>query len=181
MKRFILLTAALILATGLAANAQTAGPKIVYMDSQRILTDSVAGKEAYAQLEKLKNEKQKEIDKIQSNIKKIQEDIQLKGATMKDTAKLELQGKYESEVKNYNRAVKDAQEDLRRRELALVKPISEEVNTIIDEYGKQNSIDIILDRRDPGIIYTSNKLDITDAILKLYDEKRKQGAKGGKK
>jgi outer membrane protein len=98
---------------------------------------------------------------------------------MNEQAKLELQSKYESELKKYNRFVKDAQEELRRRELTLVKPISDEVSTIIDEYGKQNSIDIILDRRDPGIIYASDKLDITNAILQRYDKKYKE-SKGKK-
>lgn len=177
MKRFIPVIVALFVSVGFCAQGQAADSKIVYMDSQRILTDSIAGKEAYGQLEKLKNERQKDIDKMQDSLKKLGEEIQVKGATMKETAKLELQSKYESELKNYNRYVKDAQEELRRRELALVKPISDEVNTIIDEYGNQNSIDIILDRRDPGIIYTSSKLDITDAILKLYDAKRQQKGK----
>ncbi len=179
MKRFICIAAAFIISVGLSAQGYAADSKIVYMDSQRILTDSIAGKEAYGQLEKLKNEKQKDIDKMQNTLKKIGEEIQVKGPTMKETAKQELQSKYESELRSYNRFVKDAQEDLRRRELSLVKPISDEVNTIIDEYGDKNGIDIILDRRDPGIIYTSKKLDITDAILKLYDAKQK--AKGGKK
>jgi hypothetical protein len=53
------------------------------------------------------------------------------------------------------------------------------VSAIIDEYGDQHNIDIILDRRDPGIIYTSEKLDITDGILELYDKKYKEIA--GKK
>ncbi len=183
MKRFILIVTAFIVSFGLSAQGYAADSKIVYMDSQRILTDSVAGKEAYSQLEKLKNERQKDIDKMQNTLKKLGEEIQIKGPTMKDAAKQELQAKYEGELKNYNRFVKDAQEELRKKELSLVKPISDEVNAIIDEYGKQNGIDIILDRRDPGIIYTSTKLDVTDTILKLYDAKRQQKAKdkGGKK
>ena len=53
------------------------------------------------------------------------------------------------------------------------------MSAIIDEYGDQHNIDIILDRRDPGIIYTSKKLDITDAILELYNKKYQETA--GKK
>lgn len=180
MKRLVSIAAAFIALICLSAQGQTADFKIVYIDSQRILTDSVAGKEAYNQLEKLKNDRQKEIDKIQQTLKSIGEDISVKGPMMKEAAKMELQTKYENELKNYNRTIKDAQEELRRKELTLVKPISDEVNKIIDEYGKQNSIDIILDKRDPGMIYTSDRLDITNAILKLYDAKHQPKAKGKK-
>jgi outer membrane protein len=168
------LAAALIAVFALSGQAHTADLKIYYMDSQRILTDSLAGKDVYKQLEVLKDERQKEIDAMQESLRKMGEDISVKGPTMNEQAKLELQSKYESELKKYNRFVKDAQEELRRRELTLVKPISDEVSTIIDEYGKQNAIDIILDRRDPGIIYTSEKLDITNAILQRYDKKYKE-------
>lgn len=180
MTRFISIAIALAAMICLSGQVQAADLKIVYMDSQRILTDSIAGKEAYGQLEKLKNDRQKEIDKMQQTLKSLGEEISVKGPMMKEAAKMELQAKYENELKNYNRFLKDAQEELRRKELALVKPISDEVNKIIDDYGKQNSIDIILDRRDPGIIYTSERLDVTDTILKLYDAKHQPKAKGKK-
>jgi len=169
-----MLPAALIAVFVLSLQAHAADLKIFYIDSQRILTDSLAGKDAYKQLEVLKNERQQEINKLEDALKQMGADISVKGPSMNESAKLELQSKYEAELKKYNRFVKDAQEELRKRELSLVKPISDEVSAIIDDYGKQNSIDIILDRRDPGIIYTSEKLDITTAILERYDKKYKE-------
>jgi outer membrane protein len=179
MKRFALPTAALVAIFFFSLQVQAADLKIYYIDSQRILTDSLAGKEAYTQLEALKDERQKEIDKVQETLKKIATDISVKGPSMNESAKVELQGRYENELKKYNRLVKDAQEELRRKELTLIKPISEEVGAIIDEYGKSNAIDLLLDRRDPGIIFASDELDVTDAILEQYNKKHK-GA-GGKK
>lgn len=179
MKKYIpslFLGIALILLCSGAAAAET---KIVYMDSQRILTDSLAGKDVYSKLQVIKDEKQTEIDKMQESLQALGNDISIKSPTMKVSARQELELKYEQELRKYNRFVKDAQEELRRMELTLVKPISEEVNTIIEDYGNKNDIDIILDRRDPGIIYTSKELDITDDILELYDKKYKE-SKGKK-
>lgn len=182
MKRFILIAIALFIALpGLCAQGNAADLKIAYIDSQRILTDSVAGKDAFAQLEKISGERRKEIDKMQAGIKKLGEEIQLKGSTMKEAAKAELQAKYEAEVKNLNRYAKDAEEELRRKQMVLVKPISDEVNEIIAEYGKKNGIDLILDTRAPGMVYNSAKGDITDDILKLYDAKHKKSAAKEKK
>ncbi|HNY63806.1 MAG TPA: OmpH family outer membrane protein [Deltaproteobacteria bacterium] len=182
MKRFIPVAVALLIALpGLVGQVNAADLKIAYIDSQRILTDSIAGKEAYAQLEKISNERRKEIDKMQEKIKKLGEEIQAKGATMKEAAKAELQSKYESEVKSLNRFAKDADEELRRKQLVLVKPISDEVNEIIADYGKKNDIDLIFDTRAPGMVFNSAKGDITDAILKLYDAKHKKTEKTEKK
>ena len=150
-------------------NAQDSN--IVYLDSQRILIESAAGKDAYDKLEAVKNEKQIEIDKMLQSLKELGDTISVKSPTMKDSARQELELKYEQQQRAYNRFVKDAQEELRRAEISLVKPISDEVNVIIEAYGSKNAIDLILDKRSPGIVYTSKKLDITDAILKLYDKK----------
>jgi outer membrane protein len=178
MKRLIPIAVALLIALpGLCGQAGAADLKIVYIDSQRILTDSIAGKEAYAQLEKISNERRKDIDKMQEGIKKLGEEIQAKGPTMKESAKADLQARYESEVKALNRYAKDADDELRRKQMILVKPISDEVNEIIADYGKKNDIDLIFDTRAPGMVYNSPKADITDAILKLYDTKRKKTPK----
>ena len=175
MKWIVTIAVALLIAfPGLCPLGNAADLKIVYIDSQRILTDSIAGKEAYAQLEKISGERRKEIDKMQDSIKKLGDEIQTKGATMKESAKADLQSKYETEVKNLNRYAKDADEELRRKQMVLVKPISDEVNEIIAKYGKENNIDLILDTRAPGMVYNSAKGDITDAILKLYDAKHKK-------
>ena len=175
MKRLVPVAVALFIAlTMLCAQGNAADLKIVYIDSQRILTDSSAGKEAFTQLEKISNERRKEIDKMQDAIKKLGEEIKTKGPTMKEAAKADLQAKYESEVKNLNRYAKDAEEELRRKQMVLVKPISDEVNEIIADYGKKNDIDLILDTRAPGMVFNSAKGDITDAILKLYDAKQKK-------
>lgn len=178
MKRYLsaLITAVVLALVCPPANA--ADTSIVYLDSQRILIESAAGKEAYDKLELIKNEKQKEIDNMSQTLKMLGDDIAAKSPTMKESARQELELKYEQELRKYNRFVKDAQEELRRSEITLIKPISEDVNVIIEEYGNKNAIDIILDRRDPGIIYTSKKLDITDDILKLFDKKH-QESKGG--
>ena len=66
------------------------------------------------------------------SLKELGETISVKSPTMKDSARQELELKYEQEQRAYNRFVKDAQEELRRVELSLVKPISDEVNVIIE-------------------------------------------------
>ncbi|HHO75758.1 MAG TPA: OmpH family outer membrane protein [Deltaproteobacteria bacterium] len=180
MKRYLSALITVMMFSTVFSLAHAADRTIVYLDSQRILIESAAGKEAYDKLELIKNEKQKEIDGMSQTLKMLGDEIAAKSPTMKESARQELELKYEQELRKYNRFVKDAQEDLRRSEITLIKPISEEVNVIIEEYGNKNAIDIILDRRDPGIIYTSRKLDITDAILDLFD-KSHQGSKEGKK
>lgn len=176
MKRFIPIAVALFIALpGLCAQGNANDLNIVYLDSQRFLDESIAGKDANAQMMKIQNEKRKEVEKMQESIKKLDEEIRTKGPTMKEGARAELQAKLESEAKSLNRYVKDADEELKRKYMILIKPIQDDLNKIIDDYGKQNGIDIIFDTKAPGgMVYNSKKADITDAILKIYDAKQKK-------
>ncbi|MGC9323918.1 MAG: OmpH family outer membrane protein [Desulfomonilia bacterium] len=178
MKHYALIFTAFILliSTG-TVGAQDI--KIVYIDSQRILYESLAGKDAYDKLSALKDQKETEIQKMQEKIKAMGDDIAMKSPTMNAAAKDELEMQYEQELKNYNRLVKDAQDELKRMEISLLKPWSKDLDDIIKEYGLKNSIDLILDKRNPAIIYASDRIDITDPIMEIFNTHYQE--KGAKK
>jgi Skp family chaperone for outer membrane proteins len=145
--------------------------KIACIDSRRVITESMVGKEAYGKLQKLSDQKETELKKQEAKIKGLSEEIQAKSATMSAPAKEELQQRYEKEVKEYNRAYKDAQDDLRSTEMNILKPWTKELESIIKDYGEKNKIDLILDRNNPAVIWGSKKIDITDAIITLFDKR----------
>lgn len=170
----VVVTGLLVFLTG-TLSAQEA--KIVYIDSQRILYESAPGKEAYKQLSTLKEQKEAEIQKRQNKLKSLSESIQAKSATMSAPAKDELEAQYERELKDYNRYVKDAQDELRQKESSLMRPWGKELDDIIKDYGEKHAIDLIFDKTNPVIIYSSKKIDITDQIMDLFNKryKEKQG------
>jgi outer membrane protein len=171
-----LVVSVLILFVAGALPAQEA--KVVYIDSQRILYESAAGKEAYKQLSTLKDQKEGEIQKRQGKLKGLSESIQAKSATMSASAKDELEAQYERELKDYNRYVKDAQDELRLKESALMKPWGKELDDIIKDYGEKHGLDLILDKANPVIIYSSKKIDITDEIMSIFNKRYQE--KSGK-
>jgi len=152
--------------------------KVVYIDSQRILYESAAGKEAYTQLSSLKEQKEGEVQKRQEKLKTMNDNIQAKSATMSASAKEELAAQYERELKDYNRYVKDAQDELRNMEMKLLKPWSKELDDIIKGYGEKNSIDLILDKTNPVVIFASKRIDVTDQIMDLFNKRYQE--KSGK-
>ncbi len=178
MNRYLmgLVVSVLILFVAGALPAQEA--KVVYIDSQRILYESAAGKEAYKQLSAMKDQKEGEIQKRQSKLKGLSESIQAKSATMSAPAKDELEAQYERELKDYNRYVKDAQDELRQKESALMKPWGKELDDIIKDYGEKHGLDLILDKANPVIIYSSKKIDITDQIMDIFNKRYQE--KSGK-
>lgn len=171
MKKHILSALAFLLVVMGAQGASAEELKVAYIDSQRVITQSKMGKEAYAKLQKLSDQKEEDLKKRETKIKSLSDEIQAKSATLSTAAKEDLQRQYEKEVKEYNRMYKDAQDELRNTEMSILKPWTKELEAIIKDYGEKNKIDLILDRTNPAVIYASKRIDITDAIIELFDKK----------
>ncbi len=163
-----------IACAGLTAQAQDA--KIAYIDAQRLILESAPGKEAAGKMEKLQKEKQAQLDKIELNIKKLAEQLSAKSPAMSEKAKADLEDQYQQELKNRERFLKDAQEELRKKEASLIKPIRDDLDKIISDYGKKNALDIIFDSKMPGLIYASDRIDITKPILDIYNKQAQEKA-----
>src|SRR5208337_2511323 len=132
--------------------------KIAYIDSQKILYESQAGKEAYKQLSAMKEQRAAELEKKQEKLKTMNEQLQAKSATM-------------------SAAARDDQDDLKRKEMEFLKPFSKDLDEIIKAYSEKNGIDIVLDKQNPAIVYAAPKIDITSQIITAFD-KRNQEKKG---
>ncbi len=151
--------------------------KIAYIDSQKILYESQAGKEAYKQLSAMKDQRAAELEKKQEKLKTMNEQLQAKSATMSTAARDDMEAKYDKELKDYNRALKDAQDDLKRKEMEFLKPFSKDLDEIIKTYCEKNGIEIVLDKQNPAVVYAAPKIDITSQIITAVD-KHNQEKKG---
>jgi outer membrane protein len=177
MKRIIVAFFAVCLICATSGTLSAQDTKIVYLDSQKILMESLAGKDAYKQLNTLKDQKASELEKKQNKLKTMADQLQAKSVTMTVTAREDLEAKYDKELKDYNRAVKDAQDDLRRKEMEFLKPFSKDLDEIIKAYSEKNNIDMVLDKQNPAVVYANPKIDITTQIITAFD-KHNQEKKG---
>lgn len=175
MKRFITALTITLMFTLAAGTLSAQDAKIVYIDSQRIITESASGKEAMKQLNAVKDQKEAEVQKREKKLKSLGESIQAKSATMTPAAKDELEAQYEREAKDLQRYIKDAQDEWRELQKKYLMPLDKEITDTIKAYGEKNGIDLILDKTNPVILYSSGKIDITNQIMdilnKRYQEK----------
>ena len=170
MKKVLYGIVAVLAGVLIAQAAQAQDNKFAYIDAQRLLLESIPGKAAAEQMQKVQQDKQTQLEKIEASIKKIGEQLAAKSPALSEKAKGDLEDQYQRELRDRERFLKDAQEELRKKEAALIKPIRDDLDKIIDDYGRKNGIDLILDVKSPGIIYASDRIDITEAILDLYNK-----------
>lgn len=167
LKQWLAIAVMLCLGSG-AALAQ--GSKVGFVNSQEILVNTVEGKEGLAELETYMGTKRQEYDTKNQELNTLQQELQTKQSTLNPSALSEMQRTVEQKQIELRRFQEDIQTDLSDRQNRLLQVISGKVQQIIQDFAQQNSYDIIF-MRDQTQAYVSPSLDITQEIIRLYNEK----------
>ncbi len=163
MKKILLLTM-FIFATSIFAS------KIAVVDMQRVLTEVKEGKTAMGSLQKEAKEKEKDMKKQQAHLLSLQKEIEtLMDNPAADKNKiLQKQKEGQGKLMTYQQNAKKIQDDLAEKEQKAAAEILKKSQPIILEISKKESFDVILNKA--AIIYAPQSLDITNEVIRKYDE-----------
>jgi outer membrane protein len=175
MKRMIWLMAAVaaVAAFMAAASVQAADPKFGVVDVQKVLNQSDAGKDAKDQLAGRVKKYQEEINLKQDELKKLKEEIEKQGVLLSESARANKERDYQQKLKEFQRFTKDAQEELQGKDEEFTRKIVEEIEKTVQDYGRKNGYVFIFVRNET-MIYSDEKADVTEAVLKALNAQRKK-------
>jgi Skp family chaperone for outer membrane proteins len=169
MKKFIV--AFFTFFIGLGAFAQGTKPvKIGYIDMNYILEKSPDYAEAKNQLEIRAGKWKQEMDAKSSEIKRLKDGLQAEKALLTK----ELIEEREEEIQFLEKDLSDYQQEkfgpngeLISQKAVLVKPIQDQVFTIIQDLAQNRKYDFIFDKSsDLTMLFAAKKYDLSDLIVK---------------
>ena len=147
------------------ANAE----KIVYIDMDKIMRLSKAGKIA---IEKINNQKKKDVNKF----RKIEEDLKAQETDLINKKNVltseEFNKKIESltkKINDYRKLRQEAIDSSTKNRLSATADFANKIKPILAEYAGENNIDMVIQKKN--IIMGKSSLDITNEILKIVDNK----------
>jgi len=173
MKR-LLFSVAIVL---LSASVSLAGIKLGYVDLQKALNECIAGKEAKEKLKKEIQQKQEQIQQKEKTIQALKAEIEAKQAVLSEEALQKKQDELDRLMRDYKRFVQDANEELKRKEAQYTNQILKDLREIVVEFGKKHGYTIIFERVPGVLLYVDDTLDLTEKIIKIYDQKYKRETK----
>jgi outer membrane protein len=159
LPRFLLTLVALLLC-GYAAAADL---KIVYVNAVKVIDQAPQGDVAKKKLEAEFGARDKELVAMQNKIKQIEGDLEKNDQTVKEPDRRTKERDLLLLRRDLKRATQEFREDYNQRrneELAVLQKI---VYTAIVEIAKQEKYDLVIHE---GAVYASDKIDITDKVLK---------------
>ena len=63
------------------------------------------------------------------------------------------------------------EQEIRKQEAELKKPILEKLKTVIDKISQQEKVSMTFEVSASPVVYAANKVDLTDKVIKAYDKK----------
>ncbi|HXJ79325.1 MAG TPA: OmpH family outer membrane protein [Candidatus Methylomirabilis sp.] len=158
--------------------AQTAnGSRVGFVDIQRVLARSAAGMAAREQLEKEKAVMQKQVDSQRAELEQLRDEIEKKGQLLSADARREKQEQLERKVRDARRLVDDLQATLQKKEEAMLSKVLQDLGGLIQKVSKDKGYTIVLERQRSSVLYASADADLTEDIIRAYDDETKKGKK----
>jgi outer membrane protein len=164
----VLVTACLASTTAFAADF-----KLGYIDMQRAINTSEAGKEAKEQLAARLKKYQDEINGKQDELKRLKEELEKQGAFLNDSTRAAKEKDYQQRLKEFQRFTKDAQDEMQGKDEEFTRKILEAMEKVIQEFGRKNGYTFIFVRNE-SMLFVDEKADLTDEVLKLFNANRKK-------
>ena len=145
--------------------------KIGFIDLQRAITESSAGKQAKARFEAQVKKAEADLLKEKQELERLKSDFDKKGPLLKDEEKRNLEADLQRRYVQYQRTMGDHQQDLRQKEGELTGDILKELQQIVIDIGKAEKFTLIFERSQ--ILYNDQGIDITNKVIETFNGRKK--------
>ncbi|MBA2685664.1 MAG: OmpH family outer membrane protein [Gemmatimonadaceae bacterium] len=148
--------------------AQGTAPKIVYVNSQKIIAQAPGRADAEAQFQKEMNQYKAQVQHMGDTLQSQIADYQKNESTMTPAAKTAKEKDLTAKRNAYQQRVQELEQTAQQRESELVRPIMEQINKIIEQLRTQNGYSFILDAGSQAgvVVAADSSLDVTDQVIK---------------
>ena len=179
MKKLILTV--VVAALAIPAMAQTTAPsRVAVINVQRVLTESEAGKAALEKLRKSQEDRTARLKKMDDDIRAVDTELAQKRLSLSPQKIEEMQKQISDRKIVLQRAAQDAERELQEMRDAELKSMEAQILPLIDEIGKEQGFAAIFNKFESGLVYASPAIEITDTVIKRYNDSRAKAPGGSK-
>jgi Skp family chaperone for outer membrane proteins len=151
------------------ANAQAA-PGFGVVDTRRAIVTCKAGMDAQKGLNSLMEKKQEQFGSQEEEVKKLQQEFDSQKFVLAQEALEERRIEIARKKSKLERAVEEAREEMAVAERKAFQPLLTKVEALLKEIGQEKGLMMIMERNTPGIVYSSETLDITDVLIERLNK-----------
>lgn len=147
--------------------------RIGFVDVQRAISLSQAGKQAEKRFQSDVKRVEQELTKEKEQLEQLKADLGKKSILLNEEQKRNLEMEFQKRYRDYQRNVQDSQEELRLKRDEAMGQILKGIEGAVAEVGKKENFTLILTRNQ--LLYVDQGVDITEKVIALYDSRIADG------
>ena len=161
--------------------------KIGLVNIQRVMQESKEGKRALSKLEESAKRLQGELSskgqalqRSEQTLRKMQAELHQKGLLFSEDVRrkkendlLQKQRDFARGRDNLVRFRREAEDDFNRSRLRITQKIRREIRDVVRRIGKSENLTLVLEQNNFLLYFDSQKIDLTDRIIKAYDQAKR--------
>jgi outer membrane protein len=168
MKKFLVSLA--VAALALPTFAQSAPARVAVIDVNKVLMNSTAGKSAYERLKKMQDDRVAQAKKLDDEIAALDKEINEKKLTLSEDKLTDMSKRLSDKKIAMQRFAQDADRDIGEARDKALGDLEGKIKPVIDQIGKEMGLAAIFNKFESGLVYASDAIDITDTVIKRFNE-----------
>jgi outer membrane protein len=154
------------------AGAAPATAKVGVLNVQAAIASTAEGKQATAELQSQFSARQSELETLNKQINDLRQRLQAGQNTLSQEEQTRLTRQGEGLAKQAQRKQDEYNEDVQAALGDVRERIGRKMLDVLDRYARENGYTAIFDTSSQAqvIIYASNQSDVTQEIIRLYDQ-----------
>jgi len=137
--------------------------KIGFVDTVKLMEAAPQAKSAQSKIEKEFAPREKELVALQRQIKTKEDKLARDGAVMSESERSKLERDILSKRRDLKRSQEEFRDDLNIRRNEVLAKLQKDMYEAVVTLAKEQKFDLIMSQ---GVVYSSDKIDITDSVLK---------------
>jgi outer membrane protein len=156
----------LLVAASFCGEATAADPRpFGVIDSQRIVEEYEAARDARQQVEKFMRDVEKEIGDKERELQRMQEDFYSQQMLLGEAARTQRMQELEQKKDEYYRFREQVESRVQQEYDEKLGEIIQQVKTIAERIGKEEGYGIIIDKAAFSVLYIDDAVDLTNRVL----------------
>ena len=142
--------------------------KVAVFDPQRVSEETVDGQRLQTQLKELGDAKQAEINSMEAEITDLRQRLEQQALSLSIDKRTKLEVDIQRKMLQVNAAKEMANAELQLEIQAVEAMFNEKLRAVIDEFGRAQSFDLIL--QSGTVAWAATGIDVTTAIIDQYNK-----------
>jgi len=172
-KKFTRILVLVIIGGLFTGRVYSADIKIGWVDLQKAANECNAGKEAKKALTEEAEKLQRLINEKQKELQQMKESLEKQGMMLTPEVRAAKEKDLQTKVRDFQRWGEDVQKDFNQKRIEMEGNVSSGLAKVAQEIGAKEGYTVILNKNENIVLFGSNFADLTDLVIKAYDMKKK--------